>query len=120
MDDPAVDEATFRDCLADLAAVNSWTLARPPTLAWLAAATRDLPHGSRFTLLDVGYGQGDMLRRIHRWATRRGLRPELIGIDLSPWSAPSARAATPADIAIDYRTGDMAAWLHGILGDDRA
>ena len=25
MDDPSVDEATFRDCLADLASVNSWT-----------------------------------------------------------------------------------------------
>lgn len=107
MDDPAVDEATFRACLADLAAVNSWTLARPPTLAWLTTATRSFRRGDRFSLLDVGYGQGDMLRRIHRWAIRRHLRPELVGIDLSPWSAPSARAATPPDMAIDYRSGDV-------------
>lgn len=107
MDDPAVDEATFRDCLTDLAAVNGWTLARPPTLAWLARATRGLPRGSRFTLLDVGYGQGDMLRSIHRWATWRGLVPDLIGVDLSPWSAPSAWAVTPAGMTIDYRTGDV-------------
>ena len=107
MDDPAVDEATFRDCLADLAAVNSWTLARPPTLGWLAQATRGWPRGSRFALVDVGYGQGDMLRAIHRWATRRGFQPELIGVDLSPWSAPAARAATPPGMAIDYRTGDL-------------
>ena len=107
MDDPAVDEATFRACLTDLAAVNGWTLARPPTLAWLAQATRDLPRGSRFTLVDVGYGQGDMLRAIHRWATRKGLVPELIGIDLSPSSETSAKAATPAAMAIDYRTGDV-------------
>lgn len=107
MDDPAVDEATFRDCLTDLAAVNRWTMARPPTLAWLARATRDLPRGSRFTLVDVGSGQGDMLRAIHRWATKRGLVPELTGIDLSPWSATSALAVTPTDMAIDYRTGDV-------------
>ena len=107
MDDPAVDEATFRDCLADLAAVNGWTLARPPTLAWLARATSGWPRGSRLTLLDVGYGQGDMLRAIHRWAAQRGFEPRLIGIDLSPWSAPAARAATPPDMAIDYRTGDI-------------
>lgn len=107
MDDPAVDEATFRDCLTDLAAVNGWTLARPPTLGWLARATRDLPRGGRFTLLDVGYGQGDMLRSIHRWAARRGLVPDLIGVDLNPWSAPSARAATPTGMAIDYRSGDV-------------
>jgi SAM-dependent methyltransferase len=107
MDDPAVDEATFRDCLTDLAAVNGWTLARPPTLRWLARATCGLTRGSRFTLLDVGYGQGDMLRSIDRWARRRGLVPDLIGVDLSPWSAPSARAVTPAHMAIDYRTGDV-------------
>lgn len=107
MDDPAVDEATFRDCLTDLAAVNGWTRARPPTLGWLAQATRGWPRGSRFTLVDVGYGQGDMLRVIHRWATRRGLVPELIGVDLSPWSAPAARVTTPPGMAIDYRTGDV-------------
>jgi len=107
MDDPTVDEATFRDCLADLATVNSWTLARPPTLGFLARATRHLAPGSRFSLLDVGFGQGDMLRRIHGWATRRGLRPELTGIDLSPWSAPAARTATPPGLSIDYRTGDV-------------
>lgn len=107
MDDPAVDEATFRDCLADLAAVNGWTLARPPTLRWLASALAGRPKGSRFTLVDVGYGQGDMLRAIHRWAMRRGLEPDLIGVDLSPWSAPSAQAATPPGMSIDYRTGDV-------------
>lgn len=107
MDDPSVDEATFRDCLTDLAAVNGWTLARPPTLRWLTEATKDMPKGSRFTLVDVGYGQGDMLRAIHRWATARGLVPELIGVDLSRWSETSARAATPAHMPIDYRTGDV-------------
>lgn len=107
MDDPSVDEATLRACLVDLAAVNSWTLARRPTLKWLAEATRRLPKGSRFTLLDVGYGEGDMLRAIHHWATGRGLRPALSGVDLSPWSESAARAATPRTMAIDYRTGDV-------------
>lgn len=107
MDDPSVDEATIRDCLADLAEVNGWTLARPPTLGWLARATQELPRGGEFTLVDVGYGQGDMLRAIHRWATRRGLVPQLVGVDLSPWSESAARAATPPNMAIDYRTGDV-------------
>jgi 2-polyprenyl-3-methyl-5-hydroxy-6-metoxy-1,4-benzoquinol methylase len=107
MDDPSVDEATFRDCLTDLAAVNGWTLARPPTLRWLARVTRGWPSGRRLTLVDVGYGQGDMLRAIHRWALRRGLAPDLIGVDLSPWSATAAHAATPPGLAIDYRTGDV-------------
>jgi 2-polyprenyl-3-methyl-5-hydroxy-6-metoxy-1,4-benzoquinol methylase len=107
MDDPSVTAADFADCLADLAKVNSVTLARPPTLAFLAHALRDLPRGASFTLVDVGSGQGDMLRTVHRWATRRGLKPRLIGMDLNPWSEPAARAATPAAMGIEYRTGDV-------------
>jgi hypothetical protein len=107
MDDPSVSRDEFAACLADLAKVNAVTLARPPTLAWLARATRDLPKGGAFTLVDVGSGQGDMLRTIQRWAARRGLKPQLIGVDLNPWSEPAARAATPASMGIDYRTGDV-------------
>ena len=107
MDDPEVDEATLGACLGDLAKVNDWTLARRPTLTWLAEATRDMPPGASFTLLDVGFGDGDMLRAIHKWATGRGLRPLLSGVDLSPWSETAARAATPPDMRIEYRTGDV-------------
>ncbi len=107
MDDETVDFATFEAVLAGLATVNSWTLARPPTLNWLAKATQGWERGRAFTLIDVGSGQGDMLRAIHRWATARGLVPQLTGIDLSPWSEPAAKAATTADMAIEYRTGDV-------------
>jgi SAM-dependent methyltransferase len=107
MDGDGVPYDVFAGCLADLAKVNTATLARPPTLAWLARATRDLPRGSDFSVLDVGFGQGDMLRAIHAWALRVGLRPRLTGIDLNPWSARAAREATDAALGIDYRTGDV-------------
>jgi len=105
MDAEDLDAATYAAVLADLAAVNRVTLARLPTLRFLrrALAGRD-----RFRLLDVGFGQGDMLRSIARWARRSGMRAELIGIDLNPNSAPAARAATPSELGIDYRTGDYA------------
>ena len=107
MDGDAVTPANFAACMADLARVNTVTLARPPTLAWLSAATRRLLPGDRFTLLDVGFGEGDMLRAVHRWAQRRRLTAGLTGVDLNPRSAPAATAATPAIMAIDYRTGDV-------------
>ena len=107
LDDPAVDAATRQRCLDDLAIVNTVTLARPPTLAFLRAAARDLPRGAEFSVLDVGFGQGDMLRRIARWGARRGLRMRLQGVDLSPASADAARRVTPPDLPIDYRTGDV-------------
>jgi 2-polyprenyl-3-methyl-5-hydroxy-6-metoxy-1,4-benzoquinol methylase len=59
------------------------------------------------SVLDVGYGQGDMLRAIWRWAKRRNLMVTLEGIDLNPLSALAARDATPPEMTIHFRTGDV-------------
>jgi 2-polyprenyl-3-methyl-5-hydroxy-6-metoxy-1,4-benzoquinol methylase len=107
MDGETVTAADFAACLHDLAQVNTVTLARPPTLRFLAHATAQMRPGEAFSLLDVGYGEGDMLRAVHRWATRRGLRARLSGVDLNPRSEPAARAATDPAWGIDYRTGDV-------------
>ena len=106
MDGEAVSAADFAACLASLAAVNDLTRARPPTRAWLALATAGLPRGGEFSLIDVGFGEGDMLRAVAKWAGRRGLRPRLIGYDLNPRSAPAAEAKTDPALGIEYRTGD--------------
>ena len=103
MDDPALDPDLYGRVLADLARVNWWTFAPWPTLAFLAGASRGMP---AFRLLDVGFGHGDMLRAIARWARRRGVAVDLIGVDLNPKSAAIARAATPTAWPIEYRTGD--------------
>ena len=107
MDAPDVTAADFAACLRDLATVNTVTLARPPTLRWLAEACGALAPGAGFTLVDVGYGEGDMLRAIHAQATAAGFRPRLIGIDLNPLSARAAEAATGPALGIDFRTGDV-------------
>lgn len=103
MDDPALDPATYERVLGDLGRVNRWTLAARPTLAFLARATKGM---RRFRLLDVGFGEGGMLRAIATWARRRGVEAELVGVDLNPKSVAAARAATPAGLAVDYRAGD--------------
>ena len=110
MDSVTLDPATYTAVLGDLARVNAVTLAARPTLDFLGRA---LAGRTRFRLLDVGFGHGDLLRRIARWARRRGLEAELVGVDLNPKSAAIARSATPGDLAIDYRTGDYA----GVEGD---
>ena len=104
MDADDLDPAIYADVVADLAKVNVVTMAARPTLAFLGRAVR----GTRLRLLDVGYGDGDMLRRIARWATTRGIEADLVGIDLNPRSEGAARAHTPAAMRIDYRTGDYA------------
>ena len=103
MDADDLDPATYAAVLTDLAKVNRVTLAARPTLAFIARAIGD---ARRFSLLDVGFGDGDMLRTIARWARARGVDAQLVGVDLNPRSAAVALAATPTELAIDWRSGD--------------
>ncbi|KQT35057.1 methyltransferase type 12 [Sphingomonas sp. Leaf412] len=106
MDADDLPTDTYAAVVADLARVNAVTLAARPTLAFLDRRTRP---GRSYRLLDVGFGDGDMLRRIETWSARRGVAIELVGVDLNPRSEAAARAHTPAASTIEWRTGDYAA-----------
>ena len=127
MDAADLDADTYAKVLRDLARVNTVTMARRPTLRFLravkakAAAKRmaelqaELGSGykmrvgpTQLKILDVGFGDGDMLRTIARWAEPNWIRPELVGIDLNPKSAAIAQAATPKGTEIQWLTGDYA------------
>ena len=91
MDEPCTYE-DFRQCLSDLGQVNRLTLSYRPTLAFLDAVATAEP-GRALRIVDVGSGGGDMLRRVERWAERRGVQVKLTGIDLNPYAAGVARVA---------------------------
>jgi SAM-dependent methyltransferase len=103
MDAPDLDPAVYTQVLHDLARVNRWTFTAWPTIAFL---NRAIGNARRFRLMDVGFGDGDVLRAVARWARKRGIAADLVGVDLNEKSLAAARAATPPDLAIDYRTGD--------------
>lgn len=105
MDSEDLDEATYVDVVHDLAKVNRITMAARPTLDFLSRAVGDR---NSFRLLDVGFGDGDMLRQIARWAQKRGIEAELVGIDLNRRSLTAARDPVHDDLNIDYRIGDYA------------
>ncbi len=105
MDADDLPADTYAAVVADLARVNTVTLAARPTLAFFDRATGD---ARTLRVLDVGYGDGDMLRRIARRAARRGIAVDLVGIDLNPRSEAAARAHTPADLPITWLTGNYA------------
>lgn len=89
--------------LADLDRVNRVTMAARPTLAFLEKTV-----SAPFRLLDIGYGDGGMLRAIARWAAKRKIACTLVGIDLNSRSEAIARAHSDPSLAITYRTGDYA------------
>lgn len=71
---------------------------------WLPSrAAASLPS---FSLLDVGFGHGDILRSVAHWAQKRKIPARLVGVDLNARSAEIALAATPAALHIGYHTGD--------------
>jgi 2-polyprenyl-3-methyl-5-hydroxy-6-metoxy-1,4-benzoquinol methylase len=122
MDTETVSFAEFDDCLKTLQIINTLTLAYRPTLRWFKQMTGTRSRsgvlcrvpgcnaaGARppVSVLDVGCGGGDMLRKIWRWAKKRNLTVELEGIDLNPWSKKSADLATPADAPIRFQTADL-------------
>ncbi len=103
MDASDLDAAVYTSVLQDLAHINRWTLTARSALLFLERAAARL---QTFSLLDVGFGHGDMLRAIARWAGKRGIGTRLAGVDLNERSAAIAREATPASLGIDFYTGD--------------
>ncbi len=74
-----------------------------PTLAFLKRA---MGGGTHFRLLDVGFGSGDMLRDIAKWACASGFTADLTGVDLNPHGRPIAQSLTPRHLNIEFITGD--------------
>ena len=105
MDADDLPADVYAAVVADLARVNGVTMAARPTLRFLGRAARG---ADRLRILDVGFGDGDMLRRIARWAAKRRLPVELVGVDLNPRSEAAARAHTPPELPIRWITGDYA------------
>ncbi len=105
MDGPCSYEE-LRDCLRHLAWVNRLTRAHRPVMQWVERVARTQSARDRpLRIVDVGCGYGDMLRGIERWAGRRGVAVELVGIDVNANAVRAAREATSAASTI--------AWVHG-------
>ena len=89
--------------------MNQLTFAYRPTLRCFETLARcgRLPRDRTITIVDVGSGYGDMLRKIDGWAQRRGLSLDLTGVDLNPWSARAAEQATAAGRPIRFVTANI-------------
>lgn len=110
MDGAEVSAQDFAACVADLARVNTVTLARGPTLAFVREALATLSPGTEPIILDVGFGAGDMLHAVDAMLRHEGRKARLVGIDLNWRSAPVARARAAAGSTIEWHTGDAYAW----------
>ena len=104
MDEPCSRDE-LRACLGDMARVNRLLLGYRPTFDWLGSLGLERL-GRPVRILDVGCGNGDMLRRIERWTSGRGIRAELTGLDVNPDCVAIAREAANGSGRAEWVEGD--------------
>ncbi len=106
MDTETVSFEEFNDCLRNLEWINICTLAYRPTLKWIQKINRGTSK-KEISIMDIGSGGGDMLRKIWKWARKNHLGVSLTGVDINPSSKLSAELVTPSDVPVVYKTADL-------------
>jgi SAM-dependent methyltransferase len=85
MDDLTLASEELRQNLDELETINTWLGGYAPVVQALDRLRPHFPADRPLRLADLGSGGGDTLRQIARWARRRGVAVELVGIDANPF-----------------------------------
>jgi len=93
LDDPAADPALVRESLHHIERSNRWFGGRAALRWGVGRALAAVPPGTRLTLLDLGTGSGDLPLDLARWARRRGVEIQPLGLERIPAAARAARDA---------------------------
>lgn len=81
MDDFSINGAILHNTLDTLASINKWLGGNTVTLNGLKKALTNHPKSEPITIIDLGCGGGDILRRISKYGKKEGYTFKLIGID---------------------------------------
>ena len=106
MPDHSIEE--WRACLGDIDRLNRWTGMYSQILRFVEAAYLRFRQSSTrpMSILDVGYGSGELLAMIEQMAKRKNYKIELCGIDLNPWAKIVANERNP-QASIRFQIGDF-------------
>ncbi|RPD49665.1 methyltransferase domain-containing protein [Hymenobacter sediminis] len=107
MDDLSLASDELRQNLDELETINTWLGGYAPVLHALDRLRPHFPAGRPLRLADLGSGGGDTLRQVARWARRRGVAVELIGIDANRFMLDYAAARSTAYPEISYQQADI-------------
>ena len=82
MDDPKVSGKMLARVLEDINRANRLLKGNKPTIEAVDRLFQEYPKES-YTILDVGCGDGTMLREVVKWGRNKGYELDCIGVDLS-------------------------------------
>lgn len=106
MDDPNLDAHSLKAALNDISKVNNWLGGKKTTLKGLHYFFKNYKQ-ERYTLVDVGCGDGEMLRAIALYCRQHQICVNLIGLDLNEKSLELARSYTAKFPEIIYKKQDI-------------
>lgn len=86
MDDPDIPEIDLRNALIDISKSNKILGGNTITFKAIEKLIQENPSKNKWTLVDVGCGDGEMLRLIADYFKNQDIHLQLIGVDLSSQS----------------------------------
>lgn len=107
MDDFNLQGGEMKQLLSDLRWVNKWLGGTEISLQGIGMLLNGIPKEKTITLLDIGCGDGELLRQCARYAQKKGHRFRLIGIDANEHILEEAKIRSKAFPAISFQKIDV-------------
>lgn len=107
MDDLDMSGELLIDTLDRIAQINRWLGGNALTLSGLEKILEGQLKEKVYRIVDLGCGNGDMLRAIADFGKRKGWRFELIGVDANQATIDHARSLSSGYEAIEYAYQDV-------------
>jgi len=108
MDDLSLDEVQIKSILKDITLANRWLGGNKITLKALDQLFKEHPR-EKYTIIDIGCGDGHMLREVAEHCTEKHIQTQLIGLDLNEKSINIAKESSGNYGNITYKLQDVLA-----------
>ncbi|HEY4629360.1 MAG TPA: methyltransferase domain-containing protein [Flavobacterium sp.] len=107
MDDFAMEGEILRDALDKIAKINQLLGGNQLTLRGVQELIRNISKTTTITIVDVGCGNGDMLRNLADYGLKNDLEFQLIGIDANNFTVNHAQQLSRNYPNISYQCDDI-------------
>ncbi|MET2983908.1 methyltransferase domain-containing protein [Aureibaculum conchae] len=107
MDDFSIEGEYLYKTLDQLASINKWLGGNSVTLKGLKKVLKNHPKETMFTLIDLGCGNGDMLRIVSNYLNKNNYNFKLIGIDANAFTINYAKELSKDYPEITYLQQDI-------------
>jgi 2-polyprenyl-3-methyl-5-hydroxy-6-metoxy-1,4-benzoquinol methylase len=107
MDDFAMEGEILRDALDKIAQINQLLGGNQLTLQGVQDLTSSISKSNEIVIVDVGCGNGDMLRTLADFGLKNKLKFQLIGIDANRFTINHAQKLSKNYSNISYRCEDV-------------